>query len=98
MFALYIITVLLSIIWGLWFLYYPGSSVFQLGLKIKYILFVFILSLIPFVNLGVVFVSFIFLFFVICSEGWSEVFPGSKIDVNKFSNFFNYEFFKKTNT
>jgi len=90
--AYYIPSVLIIFLWGLWFLHVPGGPKRHMGLKIKHILVVFALSLIPIVNLlGVIFTIAV-LISAINDDGWDKTFPGGK--GKKIDKFFNYEFLK----
>jgi len=94
MLGIYILTVLATLLWGLWFLYFPcADSGDPLGLKVRNIIVVILLAFIPGVNAVAVIITFIWVVVSIIADGPGSVFPsckGTKID-----NFFNYEFFKK---
>lgn len=83
-------SVLIVLLWGLWFLHVPGGKQGHVGLHVKYILFVLVLSLIPYLNLILLLVSMIMLIVWLCEDGWDDVFPNWK--VTKWSKFFNYKF------
>jgi len=94
MLGAYILTVLATLLWGLWFLYFPavrfGKS---FGLKVKHIILIITISLIPVLNLFGFFLSFLWIFIDIVTDGMGSVFP--KYSWKKLEQFLNYEFFKK---
>lgn len=93
MFALYVLTVLLAIIWGLWVLYFPRlTKNGPLGLKVKYLLLVVIISIIPIANFACTVVSCVWMIFTLIFDGRSSLFPENKTP--KLDNFLNYEFLK----
>lgn len=90
--AYYILSVLLSFFWGLWFLQVPGGRKENIGLKVKYIVVVFFLSLIPVLNLCCVGFTFFLVAAFVMSEGWDNAFPGDRS--KKLDKFFNHQFLK----
>lgn len=89
----YLITVFITFLWGLWFLQFPGGPKNRIGLKVKYILLILVLALIPIVNVILFILFAIALFQMINEEGWDEVFPTTK-KYTKLKRFFNHQFFK----
>jgi len=89
----YLFTVLATLLWGLWFLYFPAFEYGKpLGLKIKHIITVIIISLIPIMNLIGILITFVWILVSIIITGISSVFP--KYSGKKLDKFLNYEFFK----
>lgn len=91
--SFYIPSVLITFLWGLWFLHVPGGKENNLGLYVKYILGVFFISLIPVLNIVVTVVSIFFLIIILMNEGIEKVFPTYKS--SKFRKFLNYKFLKQ---
>lgn len=80
-------------LWGLWFLHVPGGRRDRIGLKVKYILPVLVISFVPWLNLIAFILSLILVVILIAHEGWKNVFPGQT--GVKLDKFFNYQFLNK---